>query len=195
MKSIIFILILLCSFCGNLSAQENIKIDGVARLNEDGSIDESFLRNIILEKGCVYSVIVTKSDKIIIGGDFSYNEFNSLLCLNSDGSLDAEFCKNVKLITGKIYTLKEQNDGKVLVGGDLVFEGNENLIRLNSDGTIDSSFCCEISKSLLVKSIACQRDDKILIGGYVNDNTVLDSALQRLNKDGSIDESDRKSVV
>jgi hypothetical protein len=41
MKSIIFILILLCSFCSNLSAQENIKIDGVARLNETIFIDKT----------------------------------------------------------------------------------------------------------------------------------------------------------
>jgi uncharacterized delta-60 repeat protein len=59
---------------GNLSRVNNITRNRIARLNADGSLDNSFLNGLSGGNGPVDSVLVQNDGKILIGG--SFNQFN-----------------------------------------------------------------------------------------------------------------------
>ncbi|MES2573368.1 MAG: T9SS type A sorting domain-containing protein [Bacteroidota bacterium] len=111
---------------GQFVSYNNTAIDGIARLNSDGTIDTTFQPKIMVhtnsgtnQKGII-TVMTPQSDgKILIGGLLtSYDGVprNSIALLNNDGSLDTTF----DLGTGANSTVENiliQPDGKILVAG------------------------------------------------------------------------------
>jgi len=83
MKNITFILIFLCSFCSNLSAQSNIKIEGAARLNETIFIDKT-------------EVTVKQWINFIINNGFNDEYFPDLSSISSLPSVIFKDLKNKK---------------------------------------------------------------------------------------------------
>ncbi|HKP70645.1 MAG TPA: hypothetical protein VJV05_15265, partial [Pyrinomonadaceae bacterium] len=107
----------------------------VARLNNDGSLDTSFIPE---PSERVLRVAAQADGKILILGDFqSVNgsfQSRKLARLNSNGTLDATFTNALGQDVGNtVMTL--QPDGKLLVAG-----GAKKLTRLNTDGSIDATF-------------------------------------------------------
>lgn len=116
----------------------------LARLNADGSIDETF-DTATGFNNTVWALDIDSDGNIYTGGEFTaYQEplRNRLIRLNEDGSYDSSF------ITGNgfdnsVWALALQQDGKYLVGGQFNNYNGEtapSLIRLNSDGTVDNTF-------------------------------------------------------
>ncbi len=107
----------------------------VARLNTDGSLDNSFQPNIALGFGGVLAVQTEVDGKVYVGGDFSTVDGVSrinLARLNADGSLDMSFSVGSGASGGQndlgVYAFAIQTNGNVLVGGDFTtFNG----VRLN----------------------------------------------------------------
>ena len=107
----------------------------VARLNSDGSLDNSFQPNITLSFGSVLAVQTEVDGKIYVGGSFSTVDGlsrNNLARLNGDGSLDMSFSVGSGSSGGQqnfgVYAFAIQTNGNVLVGGDFTtFNG----VRLN----------------------------------------------------------------
>lgn len=179
---------------GYFTTYNDVSHNQIIRLNQDGSVDTSFVTGIA---GVTVHTIVIQSDgKILIGGDFtSYDGSSStnILRLNSDGSIDTSF------VTGTgfdkdVEALAVQSDGKILVGGYFTTyngSGSNYIIRLNSDGSIDTSFVIGVGfDGNVVESIVLQSDGKILVGGYFTTyNGSSSSMLIRLNSDGSVDTS------
>jgi len=91
----------------------------IARLNNDGSLDASFL----VGAGAnfpVQSFAVQSDGKILIGGSFtSYNGTSRghLARLNADGSLDTGFLATGAGANSLVDSLVEQGDGRFLIGG------------------------------------------------------------------------------
>lgn len=191
---------------GSFTLYNNTPVNGLIRLNSDGSIDNSFnigsgfVYNINGLLGCVYSIAIQSESKILVGGRFtSYNDINqkALVRLNSDGSFDnslnflgSGFENSSSNPT--IYEITIQTDGKILVGGTFTsFNGNnENcLIRLNANGSKDNDF--NIGNGFLngfAGSIVLQPNGKIIIGGpFDTFNGQTEKRLIRLNSDGSKD--------
>jgi uncharacterized delta-60 repeat protein len=139
-------------------------INNMARLNDDGTLDDSFKPNIDY---AVTSIVVLHNEKILVGGAYPQQveeRGRGLDRLNSDGSLDKDFKPN---IYANILSLVVQADGKILLGG--LFLKDENLgqneadgglARLNPDGTLN-----KILNKNQVQSIALQDNGKILAGG------------------------------
>ena len=161
------------------------------RLNEDGTIDNSF--NIGLGfNGYVKTIILQPDGKIIVGGN--YTEYdgqiqNYIIRLNENGSKDSTF--NIEnSFNGRITSLLLQNDGKILVGGNFTtFNGNSQryLIRLNEDGTKDTSFIPYQNNEL---NLTFTTEDAIFDFAVTSDKIyVVTQYLRRLNYDGSIDNS------
>jgi hypothetical protein len=97
----------------------------VARLNTDGSLDNSFQPNIVLGFGGVLAVQTEVDGKVYVGGDFSTVDGVSrinLARLNADGSLDMSFSVGSGSSGGQnnlgVYAFAIQTNGNVLVGGD-----------------------------------------------------------------------------
>ena len=107
----------------------------IARLNQDGSLDASFMPDLdadIASGGYVGNIELTA------GAD----QVRSVR-LNANGSIDTTFNSTPSDFAGNFSSsLVVLADGKILAGGQFKgFNGGvAGLIRLNSDGTIDGSF-------------------------------------------------------
>jgi uncharacterized delta-60 repeat protein len=138
---------------------------GIARLNSNGTIDNSFNTGTGDTKGfssgIVYSIIqASGSDKIYVGGNFvQYSgsaavqlSANNIARLNSNGTRDLTFSASFSGNSGFIALARESGSDKIYVGGAFTSYANSNaanpatsaiparLIRLNSDGSRDTSF-------------------------------------------------------
>ncbi|MBC3759917.1 T9SS type A sorting domain-containing protein [Hyunsoonleella sp. SJ7] len=175
--------------------QSRPDLKGVAltRINNDGSIDNSFIKGRVNTNRRIYKIIILSEGKILIAGNF--NEYNGVVVnylarLNSDGSLDTSF--NVGIGTDKPITeLAVQNDGKIVLGGSFrtinnIFVGG--IARLNSDGSLDTTFDSGVGTNGYVSKLAVQADGNILVSGdYDLFNNEEANGLVRLNKDGTLD--------
>lgn len=106
--------------------------NNIARLNADGSLDNTFDPGTAFlgQDQVVYAVSVQWDGKILVGGTFT--NFNDKIRrgvarLNSDGSLDATF-EPIGGVEGggggtflaNVYCIARQNDGKFVIGGDFL---------------------------------------------------------------------------
>lgn len=179
----------------------------LVRLNADGSLEGTATFNTGTgANGQVYSLLVQRDGKILLGGTFS--QFNGvsrsgIARLHANGSLEdsATFHPSLDIEEG-IRCMVLQTDGKILVAGS--FESHDNdddgddgddetstssgCVRLHPDGSLDASFdgapssCHESS----VHSLAIQADGWVLIGGTFGSlGGVNRSSLARLLNDPS----------
>jgi uncharacterized delta-60 repeat protein len=152
---------------GRFNLVNGVVRGGVARLNTDGSLDQSFEPQIGLPDG--HQALASQADgKVLIGGqDFflGTNQQVNLVRLNTDGSLDPAF---IPRHLGYVYTVVLQPDGRALVGT----QGG--VTRLNPDGTTDASFMPAAStysnghpysRTDGVFSIGFQSSGKIIMAG------------------------------
>jgi uncharacterized delta-60 repeat protein len=147
---------------GFFDSVNGVARNGVARLNADGSLDNTF------EAYCAdsTSLFIQGDGKILIGGYFdSVNGVtrNRLARLNLDGSLDTGFDPGA---SGEVECFVAQTDDRILVGGGYTLLGGEarNYIgRLNGDGALDISF--DPGADNRVRCMALQADGAIIVGG------------------------------
>ncbi len=179
---------------GYFTAYNGTTITRIARLNTDGSIDNTFNPGSGFN-GNIYSMVLQPDGGIIVGGNFTKFNGTSMNCiarLNADGSLDNTF----NLGSGfndAVESLSLQVDGKIIVGGDFTsFNGGlaNYITRLNTDGTVDASFNSGSGFNTYVYSTTLQSDGKIIVGGVFGSfNGTAINRIARLNSDGSIDAS------
>jgi uncharacterized delta-60 repeat protein len=176
---------------------------GLARLNTDGSLDESFDPSVDSSSD-TYRVLRLQAD----GRCIAYRQFADadgtshqvIVRVNKDGSLDPAF--NLELVpnqNGRLQVLDTafQPDGKLLVAGDLAAAANNALqavIRADASGTADSSFSPQLEAAegvdAQVMALAVQPDGKVVVGGgFTRVNGVPHTQIARLNRDGSLDSS------
>jgi uncharacterized delta-60 repeat protein len=123
---------------------------GVARLNPDGSVDNTFNGfnpGTGAPDNAMAAFALQPDGKLLIGGGFTTVngvKRERLARLHPNGSLDLTFSPGSTTLLGSpVSSLVLQPDGKVLVGGALTFINGTNRYasaRLNADGTMDSSF-------------------------------------------------------
>lgn len=178
---------------GYFTEYAGVSRNRIARLNADGSLDETFNPG-TGANNVIYRAALQPDGKIIIGGDFTtYNgaNINRFIRLNSDGSIDASFT-NTLGVNGGVYALAIQPDGKILVGGIFTqfnTSFRNNIVRVNADGIVDASFISSGADNV-VRNFALQPDGKIyVVGLFYNFNNQPKAGLVRLNSNGMIDDS------
>jgi uncharacterized delta-60 repeat protein len=179
---------------GQFSSFNGTKCNYIARLNADGTFDDSFNTGAGLNNP-VRTISIQKDGKIIAGGQFTSfngNQQNHIIRLNSDGSKDESF--NVgSSFNDVVYATVIQPDGKIIAGGKFTnFNGTwQNFIaRLNSDGAIDLVFYPEKGFNDVVYALALQDDGKVLAGGvFTAFNGSPANRIVRLSADGKADAS------
>ncbi|MGD9590003.1 MAG: FG-GAP-like repeat-containing protein [Pyrinomonadaceae bacterium] len=183
---------------GGFPSYNGIARKGIARLNEDGSLDTTFDSG--LEINFTLGAIALQPDgKILIGGNFQdYGgiEINRIARLKSDGSLDTSFDPGSGA-SSFVTAIVIQPDGKIMIGGS--FSSYNNVIkgriaRINSDGSLDTTFNTGPSANAgfnsIVEDISLQQDGKIFVAGEFTAYRGIDrSGIVRINVDGSIDAS------
>lgn len=182
---------------GNFATFDGAVRNGIARVNEAGSLDVTFNPGAGVS-GVVYALAVyptnsTHAGKVLIGGEFNlYNGVgrDGVARLNSDGSLDLTFNPGTGA-AGAVRAVALQTDGRILVGGSFTnFNGSavSRIARLNDNGSVDATFNAGPGADDTVLSITVQTDTKIVLGGlFTRCNGVSRSRITRLNNDGTAD--------
>ncbi|MCF8374346.1 MAG: T9SS type A sorting domain-containing protein [Bacteroidales bacterium] len=179
---------------GDFTSYNGISKNRIARLNNDGSIDATFLSGTGANDG-IRTIVQQSDGKIFIGGNFfSYNGStkNKIARLNVNGSLDATFSGGYGTnLLDYIYSISVQTDGKVIIGGNFTnypATGIRYLVRLNSTGSLDTSFDMGTGVWGEVRSTSIQSDGKIVIGGdFFSINSTQRNKIARLYSNGSVD--------
>jgi uncharacterized delta-60 repeat protein len=187
------------AFAGNLG--------NVARLNSDGSLDNTFNPTGTSFNGSVMRVVPLSSGKILVGGSFTQfvdasgtHTAKYLIRLNSDGTFDNTFnasgagmASNLSLCDLAVSAV-----GKIYVGGYTspgTYNGTSvsSFFALNSDGTLDTTFNVGgsgISGANGDSTLALfvQSDQKVVVGGMFDrfNNTTMGD-LFRVLPDGTLD--------
>ena len=189
----------------------------IARLNADGSFDNSFgnggkvVTSIGIGAAEIFAVAIQSDGKIIAAGysteDFDIGTDFTIVRYNADGTLDNSFgtggivVTDISISEDQIYSIAIQSDGKILATGPTRnFADNVTsfgIARYNSDGSLDGSFG---SGGIVTTSISGSRDDpyKVLItsgnkfivaGRSVPNGSPNTVAIAKYNSDGSLDNS------
>lgn len=164
---------------------------GIARLNADGSLDNSFNpAGAGALGGGVQDILLLADGSIVITGDFtSYNNVNRsrVARLKADGSLDETFNPGVGP-NRVVYAVARQEDGKFVIVGDFTSVSGATrtrVARLNADGSHDTEFRPGNGPNDAVLAVAIQPDDqRIVIGGrFTEVDNVPRAHIARLNND------------
>ena len=184
---------------GGFNSYNGTQRNGVARLNNDGSLDNTFNPGLGAD-GTVWAVAVQADGKVLIGGEFTHinNTVRKYLArLNQDGTLDNSFDPGT-LFNGPIYTLTDTalvmtNINSLYVGGQFQVNGQiyRNIARLNdTNGLLDTTFNPGVGPDSAVYALNWQPDGRVLLGGsFTHISGTPLNRLARLNADGSIDQT------
>ena len=180
---------------GSFTSYNGVPSNGVARLNADGTLDNSFTLVGSGFNGQLTGLVLQSDGKLLITGLFtSYNNLPSyfLARLNPDASLDTAFTPKGNGAPNYIDGVAVKPDGKIAVSGDFTsYNGvvNPYLAQLNPNGSLDTSFTAAgTGPNNSVLSIASQADGKLLISGiFTSYNGVARNGIARLNTDGTLD--------
>lgn len=149
----------------------------IARLNSDGSLDNSFTPPLFSDWGGLSRVIPLSNGQILVCGSFTFPTY-TVARLNADGSLDNTFGYQQAqgpLTGGKL-------DMVLLPNGKILVAATEGVYRLNADGTADLTFNDFVTTgNQWALSLVVQPDGKIIVGGEFPQKAV------RLNSDGTVD--------
>lgn len=172
----------------------------VARLNADGSLDETFaapFNNSGWNGGLADVVALQPDGKIIVVGYFEPANGNAPLAvvrLNADGTLDESFAPLPDEVAGALFfslrRVAVQGDGGIVLGGAIAFDFDgtswSGLLRLQPDGTLDTSYTPMPNGA--VDDLVVHPDGRAVIAGPFTDVDGQPQArIARLLLDGSVD--------
>jgi uncharacterized delta-60 repeat protein len=177
---------------GSFSTINGVDRSRIARLNADGTLDNSFDPGTGASNN-IFDMAVQQDGKILIVGAFStYNGVgrNGIARLNTNGSLDITFDPGAGSGINVISRIALQNDGKLVIGGGFTTYNNvprSYMARVNADGSLDNTFDPGLGANY-PKNIVIQNDGKILIGGgFTSYNGTSRNGIARINSDGTLD--------
>lgn len=177
---------------GGFGSIDNISRRGIARLNDNGSLDNTFDPGAGAD-GPIFALSLLQDGRLLIAGDFTtYDNVprRGVARLNGDGSLDGTF-DPLGGPGGPVYALAQQADGRILIGGSFTFVDDFpalNVARLNPSGTVDLLFAPISGADDTVYALALQSDGRILVGGgFSTYDGEPRRGLARLNTDGTLD--------
>lgn len=189
----------------------------IARLNTNGSLDTTFGTAGIIQVGfggkeSARSVAVQADGKILVGGHSTADGGEMVLTrLLPEGKIDTSFGADGRVFHGSAssssgHGIELLSGGKILVAATEIYAKGQrfSILRLNGDGTLDTSFGVDGRSSVefemsfngtpmgiaIARTLAVQRDGKILVGGYRSDpnaHFTSSAALARLDASGAID--------
>lgn len=179
---------------GNFTNYNGTGINGLARLNSNGSLDTSFdVGDGLNLNSWGRSLTLLSGGRFIVTGWFNhYNhgDHSRMAIVNPDGSADGSFAPNFGDSTA-VYSAVPLANGQYIVSGHSenihqIFQ--QDIARLNADGSFDSSFLGSANDK--TEMVRLQSDGKILLCGYFTAvDGVQRTSVARMNADGSLDDS------
>ena len=171
---------------GNFTAYNGTVINKIARINFDGSIDNSFKPNLIGNIGSINAIEVAnlfQFERYIAGGNFSANGSNVVICeLSNTGGLGASAVGQSGDAVNVIL-----NDGNNINYG-ITNVTNSSFNRVKNTSNLFTAGMVSLNGTIYTMSK--QSDGKIIVGGdFTTFNGVPSNYIARLNIDGSFDNS------
>lgn len=183
---------------GDFTAYNGVPANGIIRLNNDGSIDSSFISGSGFSNGVVNVIKAASNGTIMVGGSFSkkYNgsDVNRLILLDSNGAIVPSFDIGAGPATASVYTVENAVDGSWFIGGSFsVFESQNQgrLAKVDADGTLVSSYLTAgvgFDNSVF-KVIPLANNETMVFGSFTRFNGVNAPRVARLREDGTLDTS------
>lgn len=181
---------------GKFSKYNNDSVSRIARLLDDGTLDNGFNTGQAGANNSITTAIKQADDKIVFAGSFTkYNDAqsNRIVRILPNGSIDNSF--NIgNGFNAQVNIIAIQPDQKIIVAGSFDRYNNvavpARIVRLLPDGSRDFSFNVNLATDAAIQDVLIQPDGKILVGGkFGTFNGQSFSRLVRLNIDGSFDSS------
>jgi uncharacterized delta-60 repeat protein len=148
---------------GGFDSINDVTIHNIARLNSDGTLDETFAES-------VFSPI------------YDVDNINYLTYYNLENPMGASYYPEMY-----VNTIKSQADGKILVGGYFYIPqiNSYGIVRFNSDGSLDDTFMNYLnllpSKDALIASIADEKSKEVIYLTKESEKDALNPEYDRLN--------------
>jgi uncharacterized delta-60 repeat protein len=166
---------------GNLTTFNGISSPCLARLNPDGSFDDSFKPK--LDRPRIVRCLALQTDgKILIGGGIALTE--AFLRLNSDGSTDAAF---QPIQVSKARAALVRSNGNILVAGEGADLRSACVAEYSPFGVLQKAFNATILEQSAY-DLAETAGGKLLVAGRFHDPNAT-PGLIRFNPDGTRDAS------
>ncbi len=182
--------ILLTGGFGSVTGAANTR--GVARLNTDGSVDDSFVSG-VANFGSCSAVEVLPDGRILLFANGGYGgHISSLYRVSPNGTVDPGFTVSAN---GSLSCMAVQTNGAILVAGSFTaINGSSNALiaRLIGNAQVDTNFVTGITNAtaqnqVIIRTMAVQENGRILVGGTFLTFGPFRNGLARFNADGSAD--------
>jgi uncharacterized delta-60 repeat protein len=167
---------------GDIAFYRTERVHNLIRLNDDGSLDETFSYNGADEFMITHLKLLASGEMIALARkldsyDFLLHNDAKLIKIGGDGSILQEVAVQDH---SRVFAVDE--DGKIITG-------YETLMRYNNDLTPDDAFNSNFSANGPVNA-AAMTGDKILVAGRFSEvNGMPNNDLVKLNADGTLDNS------
>jgi len=188
---------------GDFTSVNGVLRTNVARLNPDGSVDNSFTANTVLAADAfINTVALDASGNILVGGSFTNiggtASTNLARLAVADGTVDGAFA--TALGTGPnaaVEVLVLDGSGNIYVGGSFTnfnaTAGVSRLAKLSNDGTLDPAFNTALGTGFTngaVRALAVSGTTLYVGGDFTNLNSrVGTTRLVKLTTAGALDAS------
>lgn len=166
---------------GAFNRVNGIERPSLARLNPDGSVDQSF------NPARSGSVRLQSTGKLIVSSGYR---------LHSDGSLDPTFIADIPPGYSGFRSMDSflvQADDKIVYSQRLDFWGTDAIRRLNADGTRDLGF--QEFQGQFISLQLLQSDGKIIAGVRLNPNGTRDETFRPEELGGSVAQQNDGKLV
>ncbi len=180
---------------GSFTAFAGVPRGYVARLNPNGTLDNSFDAGAAVNHD-VFALARQSDGRVYVGGAFTTTnaaagEVSYLMRLGENGLRDTNFFSAMQGVDNLVYAVAVQTDGKVIAGG--LFTGvngvpRQYLARLETDGALDYNFTIASGPNAAVRAVRVQQDGKVLVAGdFTAFHGIGCGRLVRLTQDGQMD--------
>jgi len=146
-------------------------IKNIARMNADGSIDETFISGTGFNDD-VRDIALQSDGKLLVAGEFtSYNgaACNRIVRLDANGAIDPSFVANIGTgADGMVRSVAIESSGSIVLGGDFDnFDGTaaNGMVRLSSTGAPAAALNLPFSANASVYTVLIEPEGKIMAGG------------------------------
>ncbi|MBX0292680.1 T9SS type A sorting domain-containing protein [Hymenobacter sp. HSC-4F20] len=187
---------------GSFTEVGGTAVSNLARLNPDGSVDQTYAANAQLTGGTVSDLLLLPNGNVLAAGRFLQAggfDHRGIARLLSTGAPDASFAPTLlpRPATGltpastvvSVVRMGRQSSGAIVIGGDFAAGngGPELLARITAAGQVDNTFRMT-GTSATINDLVVHPDDRVTVAGYYATSNTSGS-VWRLLANGTFDQT------
>lgn len=172
---------------GDFTGVNGVTNNRVARINPDGSVDQSFAIGAGANATVRAVAIEPASGKVLLGGDFTTfgaTTVRGVVQLAQAGAVDTNFTAQVDLGVGTVVHAVAYDGTSILLGGAFTNASAKNLVRLTAAGALDVGFTVTGGP---VRALLVDGTDYVLGGDFTSVEGTTRLALAKLANTGVLD--------